>query len=109
DAAKPDESRERRAGRALGIAVGDDARGSYGLQLALLTAVNLGTRTFGTASTVYISADLAESRNMVPVARGVTLREAIVELGGKVETAEGITDERPYLLLGNADPVGRAL
>jgi hypothetical protein len=109
DAAKPEESRQRRASRAVGIAVGDDARGSYGLQLALLTAVNLGTRTFGTASIVYMSAHLAEARNMVPVARGVTLREAIVELGGKVETGAGITDERPYLLLGKVDSVERAL
>lgn len=109
DAARPDESRQRRAGRALGMVVGDDVDGSYGLQLALLTAINLGTRTFGAASTVYTSGDLAESRNLVPLARGETLREAIVELGGRVETTVGITDERPYLLLGNAEPVGRAL
>ena len=106
---KPEESRERRAGRALGIVVGDDARGSYGLQLALLTAVNLGARTFSSACAVYVSADLAASRNIVPVARGVTLHQAIVELGGRVETTMGVTDDRPYLLLGNADPVGRAL
>jgi len=109
DAARPEESRERRAGRALGIAVGEDAKSSYGLQLALLTAVNLGGRTFGAPSTVYLSADLAECRNLVPLARGVTMREAIVSLGGQVDTAAGVTDERPYLLLGNAEPVGRAL
>lgn len=109
DAASPEESRERRAGRALGIAVGDDARHSYGLQLALLTAVNLGARTFGSESTVFVSADLGEARNLVPVARGVTLCDAIVELGGRVETTAGVTDDRPYLLLGNAESVGRAL
>jgi len=109
DAARPDESRERRASRALGIAVGDDAMNSYGLQLALLTAVNLSARTFGNSTTVYLSADLADCRNRVPVARGVTLREAIVDLGGQVETAVAVTDERPYLLLGNVEPVGRAL
>lgn len=109
DAANPDESRARRTGRALAIVVGDDAGGSYGLQLALLSAVNLGGRTFGSACTVYMSVGLAHSRNVVPVARGETLREAIVELGGKVEVSARLADEQSYLLLGNAKLVGRAL
>jgi len=109
DTADPAESCRRRTDRGLGIAVGDDVRRSFDLQLALLTAVNLSVRTFGGACTVFTSGDLAGSRNLVPVALGVTLRDAIQELGGKVETVAGVQGDRPYLLLGNADPIGRAL
>lgn len=109
DAADPADSRRRRADRGLGIAVGDDVQRSFDLQLALLTAVNLSVRTFGGACTVFASGDLAESRNLVPVVLGVTLRDAIHELGGKVETVAGVPGDRPYLLLGDANPIGRAL
>ena len=43
------------------------------------------------------------------MARGVTLREAIVELGGVIETVASTMDDQPYLLLGNAEPVRRAM
>ncbi len=109
DAVNPAESLRRRADRGFGIAVGDDVQRSYDLQLALLTAVNLSVRTFGGRCTVYASGDLAESRNLVPVALGMTLRAAIEELGGTIETAASVPGDRPYLLLGNADPIGRAL
>lgn len=109
DAVDPAESRRHRTDRGLGIVVGNDVRYSYCLQLALLTATNLSVRTFGSACTVYASGDLAESLNLVPVALGVTLRQAIEELGGRVETSDCVRGDRPYLLLGNADPIGRAL
>lgn len=109
DAADPLVSQRRRADRGFAVAAGDDVVRSYDLQLMLLTAVNLAVRTFGGICTVHATAEFAASQNLIPTALGVTLGEAVKELGGRIETAAALTVDKPYLLLGSGAPIGRAL
>ncbi|MGF6601786.1 hypothetical protein P3T23_006537 [Paraburkholderia sp. GAS448] len=97
-----EESRRRRAQRGLDVLVGDDVKASYGLQLALLTAVNLGVKCFAGATVAHASADMWLAPCLVPVARSGTLGGAIIELGGSLVARNGAAPRGRHLLLGNA-------
>jgi hypothetical protein len=104
-----EEARRRRAQRAIGIAVGADISGAYGLQVALITAVNLAARSFGAPSIVYMPASLADAPNLVPMAGGATLGAALFALGARLEHAQRPPSGKPFLLLGDAAPSELAL
>ncbi len=108
DAADPGDSRRRRVERGFGVVAGDDLRESYDLQLALLTVVNVAVRTFA-GCTVYTSRDLRAAPNLLRLAPGTTLGDAIAVLGGKLEERAQVPTDQPHLLLGAWEPSSRAL
>lgn len=82
---------------------GEDVKNSYGLQLALLTSVNLGVKCFAGEATVYASADLCRAPCFVPVVRATTMGDAIVELGGKLSVCNNLPQQGRYLILGDVE------
>lgn len=97
-----DEALGRRARRGIAIAVGNDIPTSYGLQLALLTAVNLGAKCFAGNVAVYADAATWLAPCTVPVTRATTLGEAVTQLGGKIEVLTGQVPGGRHLIVGNA-------
>lgn len=102
NATSDEESYRRREMRGLDIVAGDDVKGSYGLQLALLTAVNLGVKCFAGQVTVHATAEVLLSSCVVPFVQAATLSDAVVALGGKPTRAVGLTRKSHYLVLGDA-------
>jgi hypothetical protein len=96
------ESLRQRSQRGFDVMVGDDVMSSYGLQLALLTAVNLGFKCFAGAANVYGSKELWLSPCLVRVVRAASLGAAIVELGAQPNVGSGPPPSRRHLVLGNA-------
>lgn len=89
--------------------VGDDVKASYGLQLALLTSVNLGVKCFAGETTALASADVWLAPCLVPVVRAATLGDAVVELGCKPSVWSGLPLRGRHLILGNAVAAGGAV
>lgn len=108
DAMSPSESFSRRARRGIDVLVGSDITSSYGLQLALLTAINLGAKCFANAR-AHAPRDVWSAPCLVPVARAATLGDAVLELGGTPEVSRVTRSDQPYLLLGDAFPEGTAI
>ena len=108
-AMSPGESQLRREQRGLAVMVGDDIRTSAGLQLTLLTAVNLGVRCFGGRVVVHASADVWLSPCLVSIFPGVPLRDAVSKLGGTSTVTSGSMCERRHLLLGSAPEEEKSL
>ncbi|QKL60735.1 hypothetical protein HI808_03190 [Ralstonia solanacearum] len=104
-----EESHRSRLERGMDVVAGDDVAGSYGLQLALLTAVNLGAKCFGGAATVHAGAELWSAPCLVPLAQARTLGEAVSMFGGKLSTWTGLPPQSSHLVLGNATADGRAV
>ena len=104
-----DESRERRWMRGLDIVAGRDVAGTPGLQLALLTAVNLGVKCFAGRTTVHAPTAVWEARCLVPVAVAATLRDAIDVLGGQRGSQDGLLLPTRHLLLGDAVATANAV
>ncbi|MFC3110095.1 hypothetical protein ACFQAT_28245 [Undibacterium arcticum] len=102
DAIGIEESRRLRAQRGIEVLVGDDVKASYGLQLALLTAVNLGVKCFAGETKVHAAAEVWLAPCLVLVVRAATLGEAVVELGGKPTVWSGLPPTGRHLILGNA-------
>lgn len=100
--ASPADSLLRREQHGLELVVGDDLKSSRGLQLALLTAINLGVKCFGGQVQVYASTDVWLSPCLVTVVQGATLSDAVSTLGGKAGLTSGQASERRHLLLGSA-------
>jgi len=88
---------------------GEDVKNSYGLQLALLTAVNLGVKCFAGEVTVHASADLCLAPCLVPVVRAATMGDAVVELGGKLSVCNNLPQQGRYLILGDVENDGNAV
>ena len=105
----PAESLLRREQHGLEVLVGDDLATSPGLQLALLTAINLGAKCFGGQVVVYASTDAWLSRCLVPAMQGVTLNEAVSALGGTTIIHEWPMSDRRHLLLGSAPESAKSL
>jgi hypothetical protein len=105
----PGVSRSLRAKRGLYLRAGEDVRNSYGLQLALLTAVNLGVKCFAGEAMVNASADLCRAPCLVPVVRAATMGDAIVELGGKLSVCNNLPQQGRYLILGDVENDGNAV
>lgn len=99
----PDVSRSLRAKQGLHVKVGEDMKNSYGLQLALLTVVNLGAKCFAGEATVYATADLWLTPCLVPVVRATTIGDAIIELGGKISVCNSLPQKVRHLMIGNAE------
>ncbi|AMK76511.1 MULTISPECIES: ThiF family adenylyltransferase [Methylomonas] len=100
---EPKDSLHRRRQRGLQLHAGDDIKASYGLQLALLTTVNLGVRCFAGEVVIVASADVWLAPCLVPVVRSTTIGDAIIELGGKTALWNGVIPCNRYLILGNAE------
>lgn len=97
----PDEARRRREQRGLLIVVGDDVKDSYGLQIALLTAINLGAKCFANNVQVKGSPGLWAAPCQVRLANEKILGDAMRALGATELRDESLLQRR-YLLLGDA-------
>ena len=97
-----EESRNRRAQNGFHMLVGDDVKTSYGLQLALLTAVNLGVKCFATEAIIQASSEVWLAPCLVPLVKSVTLGEAVAELGGRPVVWTGALPISRFLILGDA-------
>jgi hypothetical protein len=95
-----DDSLRRRKSRGLDLLVGDDVRASYGLQLALLTATNLGRKCFASPPMAQAAPDVWSARCLVPVARATTLGEAVAEFGGEPISLAGRPPDGRHVVLG---------
>lgn len=109
DAADPVEARKRRAEHGLAIVAGDDVAASYDLQLALVTAVNLGVRAFAGKCTVYLPRELSEAANKVRAAEGRSIGEALRRLGAHLAHGDRPAHAALHLLLGCGPAGARAL
>lgn len=105
----PGESQLRRKQHRLTVLVGDDLGISPGLQLTLLTAVNLGARCFGSRVVVHASAAVWLAPCLVSTFSGMTLADALSELGGTPAVTSGSIRARRHLLLGNAQAEEKSL
>jgi hypothetical protein len=101
-----DEAKRRRTLHGLSLAAGNELEGNRGLQLSLLTAVNLGVKCFGGNVKVFLSAKLSDVLCLSRVCTSTTLGEAIKELGGEVVHTPGAAPIGPHLAIG--DPVDTA-
>lgn len=108
-ATRPDDSRQRRRLHGLGIVIGQDVKDCYALQLALLTAVNLGAKCFGGRVAVHASADVWLARCSVPIAMDATLADAVVTLGGTPIAGSLVGGKARHLILGDAPTAEGAL
>lgn len=99
-----DESRHRRAQRGLNVMVGADVKMSYCLQLALLTAINLGAKCFAGEVTAHASEDVWSAPCLVPLVCASTLGDAIIQLRGKALTCRGLPSSGRYIVLGDVIP-----
>lgn len=106
DAAGPEDSRNRRANRGLEILIGDDVGRSSGLQLAVLTAVNLGIKCFAGNCSVRGAAEVWTSPCLSRVADGATLGEAVTKLGGSIREPSETVPPGRHLLIGNGPESG---
>ena len=98
----PKESQLRREQHGLTVSVGDDLGISAGLQLTLLTAINLGVRCFRSRVAVHASAGVWLSPCLVSIFSGMTVADAVSGLGGTPTVTNGSMRARRHLLLGNA-------
>lgn len=103
DAKSLDESHSRRAQHGLHVRAGEDIKTSYGLQLALLTAINLGVKCFAGEAMAHGSAELWLAPCLVPAVRSATLGDAVIELGGKLSMDNGLQPQGRCLMIGNAE------
>lgn len=108
DAVSPAEAGRKRAGRALDIVIGIDVGASYTLQLALLTAVNLGRKCFGHAR-VHAAAVVWSAPCRIPWSRSATLGDAISQLGGTPTAWSGVPPEQAFVVLGDIAAEGRPI
>ncbi len=104
-----EQSHRSRVERGIDVVAGTDVASSFGLQLALLTAVNLGAKCFGGAATVHGVEELWSAPCLVPLAKADTLGEAISVFGGKSSTLTGTPLPNRHLLLGDVTPAGPAI
>jgi hypothetical protein len=109
DAKSLDESHNRRAQHGLHVRVGEDIKTSYGLQLALLTAINLGVKCFAGEAMSHGPSDLWSAPCLVPSVLSATLGDAVIELGGKLSMDNGLQPQGRYLLIGDAENAGNAI
>jgi len=109
DAVDPDEARRRRAEHGLAIVAGDDVAASYDLQLALMTAVNLGVRVFAGKCTVHLPSQLSEAANKIRAAEGRSIGEALRLLGAQLAHDEQPAPATLHLFLGSGPAGARAL
>lgn len=100
-ATSPLESQQHRAQHGLDLRVGSDVAASYGLQLALLTAINLGVKCFGGRATAHADATVWLSPCLVPNGTATTLGDAVVALGGTAALAETLSSTGRHLLIGD--------
>jgi len=105
-ATMPEDARLRRLAHGVRIVVGDDVASTPGLQLTLLTAVNLGVKCFGRA-TVHANAGVWSAPALTRVTLAATLGEAVIALGGAPEIT--MDCEERHLILGNAPAKGMSL
>jgi hypothetical protein len=109
DGADPREVGRRRAARGLDIVVGSDVAASYTLQLALLTAVNLGIKCFTDTRVHAAAAEVWSAPCQVPWSGTMTLGDAISRLGGTSIVWNGVPPQQAFMVLGNVHPDGRAI
>lgn len=109
DAVDPVEARRRRAEHGLAIVAGHDVAASYDLQLALMTAVNLGVRAFAGKCTVYLPSHLSEAANKIRAAEGRSIGEALRLLGAQLAHDEQPGPAALHLLFGSGPMGARAL
>jgi len=109
DGTDPREAGCKRAARGLDIVVGGDVAASYVLQLALLTAVNLGVKCFAHARVHAASAGVWSAPCWVPWSGSPTLGEAVSALGGTPCLWSGRPPEQTFLQLGDIHAEGRAI
>jgi hypothetical protein len=97
----PDDARRIREGAGLIIVAGDDVRTSYGLQVALLTAINLGAKCFSNHVQVKASRATWDGPCLVRLSVEESLGAAIRALGGTPLNDDSLL-ERRHLILGEA-------
>lgn len=101
-------SKKLRANHGLELVVGDDIVSSIGLQLALLTAVNLGAKCFAGNVRIYMSLLASESPCLVKTNGVDRLGDALRNLGGTVSEYDAPLLGR-HLILGNAVETKQAI
>jgi hypothetical protein len=109
EGADPREAGRRRAARGLDIVIGNDVAASWILQLALLTAVNLGVKCFGRAKVHARASDVWSAPCRLPWSESRTLRDAISKLGGTPVVWGGVPPEQAFVVLGDDYAEGRAI
>lgn len=104
----PDDSRRIREKAGLIIVAGDDVQTSYGLQVALLTAINLGTKCFSNHIQVKASRATWDAPCLARLSAEESLGAAIRTLGGTPLSDDSLL-ERRHLILGDASAPNHAV
>jgi len=99
-AATQAEALDMLAGFGLGVRISPDTQTTRNGQIALLTLVNAARRTFLGGIEV---AGLCDVPLLVPLAEAPSLREAVIELGGKVVC--DLSSRLPLALIGDCEHV----
>jgi len=107
DGTSPEQAKSFRAAHVPSIDVGDDVCHSTGLQIALLTAVNLAFKCFGAPVPVNASESVWSAPCLVAVSVHATLGQSLLELGARREV--GPLADRVRLVVGDAASNGRTL
>jgi len=95
----PEQSRQTRQAHGLAVVTGQDVAASYELQLALLSAINLGTRTFGAKVDVFAPEPVWSAPCLVPAGGNGSLLEAVTSLGGQ-RSVQPPASQRHHILIG---------
>ncbi len=107
-ATAPDEGRRLRLARGVHLVVGADVANSPALQLLLLTAVNLGVKSFG-RTTVEAPPSVWDAPCQTRVAAAATLGGSLLALGAEATIAGEVDLDRPHLVIGGAPAAAKAL
>lgn len=100
DGERPEVASNNRRSMTLDYSCGPELGHCTQLQASLLTAVNTGHRCFPGCVRVTMSELVASSAIKVPWAQGITLREAVRSLGGRVQS-EPVGESYVRLCWGN--------
>lgn len=104
-----DKAKQQRTSHGLELVAGNDLPSHHGLQLSLLTAINLGVKCFGGNVTVFLSEAVLNSPCLTRVCTSPTLGQAIKELGAQVVDHPDSRPAGPYLALGDVASCAKAI
>lgn len=104
-----EEAIRRRTQHGIYMLAGTDLKESVGLQLALLTAVNLASKCFAQPAIVNANAEIFSYPCLVPAALSKTLGEALTKFGGTTTSLTPHSAMTVPLIFGSAEAVTKGI